>query len=375
MKAKIEVKSVQSKQDLLRFIKVPWWIYKADPAWVPPLIADRKKLLDRAKNPFYKHAEMEMLIAYQDDQPVGRIAAITNENHNKFHEDNNGFFGFYESIDDPEVTKVLLDETRRWLIKKGKDGMLGPINPSTNDELGLLIEGFDTPPFIMMCHNPAYYQTLLENYGLNKVKDLYAWYLDVRDRELPEKLTRVAAIVTSKYKITLRNIILKNLDQDLELIREVYNNAWSRNWGFVPLTSDEIDYLANDLKQVAREELILLAEKDGKPVGFSMTLPNINEVLIKIRNGKLFPTGIFRLLTGMKKIKTVRVLTLGVVKELQNIGLGAVFYLETIKRARKLGMAAGEMSWILEDNQPMNSAIEMLGSKLHKKYRIYHQKF
>jgi len=375
MKAKIEVKSVQSKQDLLRFIKVPWWIYKADPAWVPPLIADRKKLLDRAKNPFYKHAEMEMLIAYQDDQPVGRIAAITNENHNKFHEDNNGFFGFYESIDDPEVTKVLLDETRRWLIKKGKDGMLGPINPSTNDELGLLIEGFDTPPFIMMCHNPAYYQTLLENYGLNKVKDLYAWYLDVRDRELPEKLTRVAAIVTSKYKITLRNIILKNLDQDLELIREVYNNAWSRNWGFVPLTSDEIDYLANDLKQVAREELILLAEKDGKPVGFSMTLPNINEVLIKIRNGKLFPTGIFKLLTGMKKIKTVRVLTLGVVKELQNIGLGAVFYLETIKRARKLGMAAGEMSWILEDNQPMNSAIEMLGSKLHKKYRIYHQKF
>jgi len=371
----IQIKRVVSKGDLVRFIKVPWTLYRDDPNWVPPLIMDRKKLLNRNTNPFYQHAEIELLIAYKKGKPAGRIAAFTNENHNKFQEDNNGFFGFYESIDDPEVTARLLDAAREWLIGKGKDGMLGPINLSTNDELGLLIEGFDTPPYIMMCHNPVYYQALLENYGLTKAKDLFAWYVDLREQELPEKLIRVAETVTNKYGITIRNIKLKALDQDLELIREVYNNAWSKNWGFVPLTPEEINYVANDLKQIAREELILLAEKDHKPVAFSMTLPNINEVLIKIRNGRLFPTGFLKLLLGMKKIKTTRVLTLGVVKEFQTIGLGAVLYLETILRARKLGMAAGEMSWILEDNQAMNSSIALFGSTLYKKYRIYHQKF
>ncbi len=325
--SQIEIKPVVNNRDLIRFIKVPWKIYQDDPNWVPPLIMDRKKLLNRKKNPFYQHAEMEMLIAYKDGQPVGRIAAITNENHNKFQEDNNGFFGFYESINDPEVTAALLDQTRQWLISKGKDGMLGPLNPSTNDELGLLIEGFKTPPYIMMCHNPAYYQTLLENYGLKKAKDLFAWYVDLRERELPEKLLRVAETVTSKYGITIRNITLKKLDQDLELVREVYNNAWSKNWGFVPLTPEEINYIANDLKQIAREELILLAERDHRPIAFSMTLPNINEVLIKIRNGRLFPTGFLTLLTGLKKVTTCRVITLGVVRELQTIGLGAVLYL------------------------------------------------
>jgi len=373
--SQIEIRPVVNKRDLIRFIKVPWKIYQDDPNWVPPLIMDRKKLLNRKNNPFYQHAEMEMMIAYKDGQPAGRIAAITNENHNKFQEDNNGFFGFYESINDPEVTAALLDQTRQWLISKGKDGMLGPINPSTNDELGLLIEGFKTPPYVMMCHNPAYYQPLLENYGLKKAKDLFAWYVDLRERELPEKLLRVAETVTSKYGITIRNITFKRLDQDLELIREVYNNAWSKNWGFVPLTPEEINYIANDLKQIAREELILLAERDHKPIAFSMTLPNINEVLIKIRNGRLFPTGFLTLLTGLKKVTTCRVITLGVVRELQTIGLGAVLYLETILRARKLGMAAGEMSWILEDNQAMNSSIAMFGSTLHKKYRIYQQKF
>jgi hypothetical protein len=373
--SQIEIKRVVNNRDLIRFIKLPWKIYQDDANWVPPLIMDRKKLLNRKKNPFYQHAEMEMLIAFKDGQPAGRIAAITNENHNKFQEDNNGFFGFYESINDPEVTAALLDQTRQWLINKGKDGMLGPINPSTNDELGLLIEGFKTPPYVMMCHNPVYYQNLLENYGLKKAKDLFAWYVDLRERELPEKLLRVAETVTSKYGITIRNITFKKLDQDLELIREVYNNAWSKNWGFVPLTPEEINYIANDLKQIAREELILLAERDHKPIAFSMTLPNINEVLIKIRSGRLLPTGFLTLLQGLKKVSTCRVITLGVVRELQTIGLGAVLYLETILRARKLGMAAGEMSWILEDNQAMNSSIAMFGSTIHKKYRIYQQKF
>ncbi len=370
----IDLKIVRNNKELIEFIKLPWKIYKNDPNWVPPLIIDRKKLLDKKKNPFFQHAEMEMFLAYRDGEPVGRIAGITNENHNKFQEDNVGFFGFFESIDDPEVTAVLFDKVKEWLRRKGKDGIMGPFNPSTNDEVGLLIEGFDSPPYVMMCHNPAYYQKLLEDCGLKKAKDLYAWYLDIRNYKIPERLLNIAQKSLARYNITLRNLKIKDLQSELKLVLEVYNNAWSKNWGFVPMTTEEILHAANDLKQIADEEFLLLAEKDGKPVGFSVTLPNINEILINIRNGKLFPTGLFKLLTGMKKIRNVRVVMLGVVKDLQKAGLGSIFYVETLRRAMERGLDGGEMSWILEDNYPMNSAIEMFGSKCHKTYRIYHDR-
>jgi len=371
----IQIKKVESNKDLLNFIKLPWKIYKDDPNWVPPLIMDRKNLLNKKTNPFFQHAEMDMFLAYKNNEIVGRIAAITNENHNKFHEDNVGFFGFYESIEDDQVSNQLFDTVKSWLKERGKEGMLGPMNPSTNDEAGLLIDGFDIPPVIMMCHNPKYYINQFEQYGLTKAKDLYAWYLDVIKNEIPEKLRRLAKITTSRYGITLRNLKLKNLKEELKLVREVYNDAWTRNWGFVPFTPDEIEHVANDLKQIANEELLLIAEKDGRPIGFSVTIPNINEILIKIKNGKLLPSGIFKLLTGMKKLQTVRVVILGVIKEFQHAGLGSVFYLETIERVKKLGMIGGEMSWILEDNIPMNKAIEMLGSELYKKYRIFQLNF
>ena len=367
----ITLRPVQNKKELKLFIKFPWQIYKNDSFWVPPLIMDRMKLLNRKINPFYTHAEIELFIAYRDGRAVGRIAAITNDNHNKFHEDNTGFFGFFESINDQMVASTLLDGALNWLKERGKDSVLGPMNPSTNDEVGLLIDGFDTSPMIMMCHNPRYYITLFENYGLKKAKDLFAWYYDAREKQFPEKIKKVAKLTGERYGITIRNIKLKNINEELNLIREVYNNAWSRNWGFVPMTEEEINHTAADMKQIAIEDLLLLAEMDGKAVGFSVSLPDINQVLKKISNGKLFPTGIFKLLFGMKKIDAIRVLILGIVKELQHGGLGSMLYLETFNRATARGIYKGEFSWILEDNYPMNRALESMGASIYKTYRIY----
>jgi hypothetical protein len=370
----IEVRTVSSKKDLMQFIKLPWKIYQNDPHWVPPLILDRKNLLDKKKNPFYTHAEMEMFLAYKNDELVGRIAAITNENHNKFHQDKVGFFGFFESTDDKDVSDALFAKCENWLRERDKDTVWGPMNPSTNDEVGLLIKGFDSPPFVMMGHNPEYYSNLIESQGYEKAKDLYDWQLDIRGMKIPEKIQRLADISLKKYDLTIRNIDIKNMSRDIQFIREIYNDAWSRNWGFVPFTDEEIDHLGADLKQIVIEEFVLLAFKDDRPIGFLLCIPNINEILIKNRSGRLFPTGIIKLLTGMKKIKTVRTITLGIVKDLQHIGLGTILYTENIKRAQRKNLHGGEMSWILEDNEAMNRPIEMLGSKLYKIYRVYQKK-
>ncbi len=371
----VQIKKVESKKELKQFIKMQWNIYQNDPNWVPPLIMDRMDLLNKEKNPFYQHAEMDLFLAYKDGEIVGRIAAITNENHNKFHEDNNGFFGFFESIDDQEVAKQLLDTVKSWLKEKGKDGIMGPVNPSTNDEAGLLVDGFGSPPFVLMCHNPPYYQKLIENYGLTKAKDLWAWFIDseTANANIPEKMYRVAEKTQKKYGLTIRNIDFKNFKSEVKNLKEIYNNAWSKNWGFVPMTDAEFDHMAKDLKQVADKDFIYIVEKDGKAIGFSLTLPNINEVLKKIKNGKLFPFGLFKLLFGIKKVTTVRVVTLGIVKEYQFGGFSSIMILKTIKTAFDKGLFGGEMSWILEDNQAMNSPIESLGAKVHKTYRIYHQ--
>jgi hypothetical protein len=317
---------------------------------------------------------MEMFLAYKDNELVGRIAAITNENHNKFHEDNIGFFGFFESIDDNDVTQALFAEVENWLREKGKDGLLGPMNPSTNDEVGLLIEGFNTPPYAMMGHNPEYYSKLIENQGYEKAKDLYDWLLDIREMKLPEKIERLADLSLKKYDLTIRNIDTKNLKRDIKYIREIYNDAWSKNWAFVPFTDEEIDHLGADLKQIVIEEFVLIAFKDDRPIGFLLCIPNINEILINIPNGRLFPTGLFKLLMGMKNIKTVRTITLGIVRDYQHIGLGTILYKENIIRAQRRNLYGGEMSWILEDNEAMNRPIELLGSKLYKKYRVYQKK-
>ncbi|MBN2709140.1 MAG: hypothetical protein JXR46_08850 [Calditrichaceae bacterium] len=369
----IEIIPVRNSKQLKHFLKFEWQINKDVKNWISPLYMERKKLLDTKRNPFFEHAEIEFFLAYKDEKLCGRIAAITNQNYNDFQGNKAGMWGFFECINDQEAANALFKAAADWLKSKGKDEMIGPMNPSTNDECGMLIDGFDTPPFLMMTHTLPYYPKLTEGFGNKKAKDLYAWLLTTETaiKSIPEKMVRVSEKILDKYNIQIRNIRIKDIKNEIKLIKEVYNDAWSRNWGFVPFTDVEIDKLAADLKTIADERMIFIAEKAGKPVGFCVSLPNLNEIMVKIPNGRLLPTGIFKLLFGLKKIKQVRVIILGVIKEIQSLGLSSVFFINTILNAKKYGYTGGELSWILEDNHAMNKVIEIVGSNIYKTYRIY----
>ena len=367
----ISIKVVENKNDLKQFIKFAWKVNSADPNWVPPLISDRLKVLNKQKNPFFKHAEAEYYLAYRDGEIVGRIAAITNQMHNDFQKDNAGFFGFLEGIDDPKVFELLLDTAKKWVKGKGKDFIMGPINPSTNDEIGFLIDGFDRPPYFMMTHNPPYYPKLMDQLNYPKVKDVYAYYIHQDTFVFSDKLRRVAQVTQKKMGIDIRTVRMNEFEAELEKVRYIYNNAWAKNWGFVPMTPEEFDFLANDFKKIIDPDLVLIAEIKGKPVGFSLALPDYNQIFAKIPSGKLLPFGWIKFLTEKNKINSLRVITLGVIQELQHTGIGGIFYLETFERGTKKGYQSAEMSWILEDNELMVRSANLLGGKPYKTYRIY----
>jgi hypothetical protein len=371
MKENFTIKQTPSKA-WNEFILFPWLsqIYKNNSCWVPPLISEDKKLLNPSIHPFHKYADVTLFMLYQNNKPVGRIAAIINYNHNKFHDEKTGFFGFFESINSSEVVRCLIDAASDYLKAKGMKVIRGPMNFSTNDTCGLLIEGFDSPPVFMMTYNPPYYSALLESAGLKKVKDLYAYCADQSIGEHLPRLERLSQKVLSDRSIKIRFLDKKNIFRDISIIKEVYNNAWSKNWGFVPMTEDEFDYLANDMGKIVDTDFVLIAEIDGKPAGFSMALPDYNQIIKKV-NGRLLPFGIFHFIFGKSKIKTLRLLTMGVVHQYQKRGLDIVFYLETIKNGFKKGYQKAELSWILEDNIMMNRIMDSLGAKLYKKYRIY----
>ena len=357
----------------MRFIKLPWEIYRDDPNWVPPLIFDVRNNLNPQKNPFFKHAEVEFFLAEKDGKLVGRIAAIKNDLHNEFHKDKAGFFGFFETIDDEDVSDMLLDAACDWCKNKGFDTILGPVNPSTNDECGLLIDGFDSSPVFLMTYNPKHYQAKIENFGFEKAKDLYAYDISatvINDSKVMTKLERMAELMKQRSKATFRKVNMKDLISEVRKIEEVYNSAWEDNWGFVPITTDEFDYLAASLKAVVDPELVMFAEVDGKPAGFSLSLPDFNQVLKKM-NGRLLPFGIFKMLLGKKKINNLRVIIMGVKPEYQKRGIDSIFYLETIKAGNKGGYRGAEISWVLEDNMPMRMTAEKLGATIYKTYRIF----
>jgi GNAT superfamily N-acetyltransferase len=366
----VEIKPVQTKKDLMKFIKMQWKIYEGDPYWVPPLIMDRKKILDREHHPFYKHAEMEMFLAYRNGEIVGRIAAIKNDLHNQVHNDKVGFFGFFESINDQEVANALFDSAAKWLKSKGLTHMRGPANPSSNDEYGMLIEGFNDSPRFLMTYNPPYYLDLCENYGLKKIKDLYAYKLEYDKITKVKKIEEVQDVVRRRYNLKLTSLNMKDLDNELKKVKYVYNKAWEPNWGFVPMTDEEIDAMAKDLKLLVDPELVMFGEINGEVVGFTLTMPDYNQIFKKL-NGRLFPFGFIRLFTERKKITWARILTLGIIPKYQKKGIDAVFYYEIIHRAAKRGIYLGEASWVLEDNEMMNRAALMMQGELYKKYRIY----
>ncbi|MDZ7385237.1 MAG: N-acetyltransferase [candidate division KSB1 bacterium] len=366
------VRPVASRRDLDRFVKLPWSIYRGNPYWVPPLIVDVKKLLDRKKNPFFQHSEAEYFLAERDGLVVGRIAAIVNDNHNKFHNEKTGFFGFFECINDQEVANALFDAAASWLRNKGMEIMRGPMNPSTNDTIGLLLDAYDKPPVIMMTYNPPYYVDLVNGYGMTKVMDVYAYWMDA-SQPLPEKLIRVTEKVRTKEGLQFRSINMKDFWGEVDRIHQIYNKAWSYNWGFVPMTTEEFHHLAKDLKSVVDPDLAFIAEMNGQPVGFCLTLPDFNQALHKI-NGRLLPFGIFKLLYYARKIDQARVITMGVIREYQKRGIDGLFYLETYRRAVAKGYKGGEFSWVLENNVMMRRTAEMMGGKIYKTYRIYDYK-
>jgi len=367
---RIEIKTLHPTKDIKKFIKFAWIIYKYDPYWVPPLLMDKKKILNKDKNPFFKTAQMEMFMAFKNGEPVGRIAAIKNDTHNKIHNENIGFFGFFESINDQEVANALLDKAKEWLKSKGVNAMRGPANPSSNDEFGMLLEGFEDSPRIMMTYNPKYYLDLMDNYGLKKVKDLLAYQIDNPKLLKSEKLIRVAEIAQKRSKVEIKQINLKQFKSELEKVKFVYNQAWAPNWGFIPMTDEEIDNLAKELKPLIEDSLVVFAEVEGKTVAFALVMLDYNE-LIKDFNGKLFPFNVIKLFTQRKKIKWARVLTLGIIPEYQKRGIDALLYYEITKRAEKIGILKGEASWILEDNEMMNRGAEVMNGEVYKKYRIY----
>lgn len=368
--SEITIKIVKSKSDLKKFIELPWKIYKNDPYWVPHLKMERKKILDRTKNPFFKHAEAEYFLAEQNGEIVGRIAAIKNDLHNETHNDKVGFFGFFECINNQDAANELFNSAKEWLKSKGLNVMRGPANPSSNDEYGMLVEGFEDSPRILMTYNPPYYIKLCESYGFKKAKDLFAVKLENKKVISSEKLKRVQEIAQKRSGIKIRQLDMKNFNRELEYFKEVYNKTWEPNWGFVPMTDDEINAMAKDLKPLVEPSIILFGEINSKIVGFALVLLDYNFIL-KQMNGRLFPFGFIKLFTQKKKIKWSRVLVLGVLPQYQKKGLDSVFYWEIVNRAHKIGIDLGEASWILEDNEMMLRGAEVMNGVKYKTYRIY----
>ena len=371
----IEVKPVRTSADRHRFIELPYQLYRGDAHWVAPLRMAQKDILNTKSHPFYKTSDVEMFLARRDGRVVGRIMAILNRAHNEFHGEHAGFFGFFEVENDESAAVALLDAARDWVRSRGAQVFRGPMNPSTNYECALLVEGFDQDPMVMMTYNPAYYAQQLENYGLQKAMDLYAYDIGADYFNHSSKLQRVADRLRKKSNIRVRTVNMKDFKNEVGIIREVYNDAWSRNWGFVPMTEAEFDHLAKDLKQIVDPRVVLIAEQviDGsKPraVGFLLAVPNINLALKKI-SGRLLPFGLVKLLWHSRKIDSIRVITMGGILEFQNLGLGSILLDEIYRRGPAAGFPTGEMSWVLENNVMMNRAADLIGGRRTKTYRIY----
>jgi hypothetical protein len=364
----IEVVAVDNQKALKQFVELPFTLYRDDPNWVPPLRIAVKELLDRDKHPFYANAQAEFFLAMQNGRPVARIAAILDKAHNQFHHENIGFFGFFESVNDLAAATAVLTQARKWLAERGVTTMRGPMNPSTNYECGMLLDAFDSDPMVMMTYNPRYYPALMDQAGLHKVKDLYAYLSHTESAEM-KRIGKLADRVMANG-VRVRPIDMKNFQRDVELVWEVYNTAWERNWGFVPMTREEFMLQGKEMKQILKPELVLIGEVGDRVVGFALALPDINQAL-KPARGKLLPTGLLKILYYQRLIKSLRVLALGVVEDYRTSGLAAAFYVTLFRNARKLGYGGCEMSWILEDNVLMNRSLEVMGAKRYKTYRIY----
>jgi GNAT superfamily N-acetyltransferase len=365
------VSPVRTPAELEEFIRLPWSLYKGDKNWIPPLLdAERKLINPERRNPFWLHGQAEYFVAKRDGRVVGRIGAITNYLHNQVHEDKVGFFGFFECERDTGTAQDLFAAAEAWLRGKGMTTARGPVNPSMNDPCGLLVDGFKWPPFVLMTYNPPWYAELLESAEYTKVMDLYAYIILTTD-VIREKIDRVANAVKDRGRVTIRTVDMSRFEAELACVMSIYNDAWEKNWGFVPMTAEEIRFVAADFRAILLPEWVYFATVDGEDVGFSLALPDINHAL-KRANGRLFPFGWFYFLKrNIRKIPAIRLVALGVKRKFQHLGIGTLFYQRYIEEGIKRGYKAAELSWVLETNEPMNRPIRELGAKPYKTYRLF----
>ncbi len=368
----VEIRKVQSKRDLRNFIRFPWQVYAGDPNWVPPLIMEMKDKLNRRKHPFFEHGEADYFLAFRGEELTGRVAAIIDRSHNTRHHENTAFFGLYESRNDPETAHALLDAAAAWGIERGMDTIRGPMNFSLNDECAFLLEGFDQPPVVMMPYNPPYYLELMEQCGLAKAKDLYA-FRKGETRQLSARTADFMERLKTSHSFTFRKVTKATLMADALNIVRIYNDGWKNNWGFVPWTESEMKHMAKNLGQFADLDLVLFAEHEGKTIGFAFALPDFNQLFIKM-NGRLFPFGIFKFLAGRRKVTGVRALVFGVIPEYMRTGLAYLLYDEFEKSILAKGYHWCELSWQLEDNDAINRFAASIGAVINKKYRIFEKR-
>jgi hypothetical protein len=363
---------VEDGRGLRDFIRLPWSIYGDDPAWVPPLLIERREHLSK-RNPFFEHAKCRFWLALQGERPVGRISAQIDQLHLQRYQDSTGFFGLLEGENDPEIFRLLLETAETWLINQGMRRILGPFNLSINQECGLLVEGFDIPPMVMMGHALPYYSSRLEENGYKKEKDLLAYLVDI-DFELTKAMR--AAIKRAARRVTIRSLRKERFSEELDILQDIFEDAWSENWGFVPFTKEEFRHLGQNLKHLVHDEYVQIAEIDGAPEAMIIGIPNVNEI-IRDLNGRLLPFGWLKLLWRLKVAHptTARVPLMGVRKRHHNSLLGAALAVMVVERVRRLGAKYGakrvELSWILEDNVGMRSILESLGGVVYKRYRIF----
>jgi GNAT superfamily N-acetyltransferase len=370
----IEISKVSSRKERDIFIKFPWRIYENDRAWVPPLILERKAFLDRKRHPFYKHGDAALFLARRNGEIVGRIMASDDPNYNSLHQSNVGCFGLFECIDNRDVAVALFEAAAHWLRARGRSEIMGPIDYSTNYVCGLLIDGFEHPPTLLTSHNPPYYAGLIENCGFTKVKDWYAWWFS-QFPHAAERLRKIASARAGKQGVTIRLINLKKFAEESRRIRAVYNQAWQKNWGFVPFTEAETEYLIKEMKSLIIPQGILIAEIGDEPIGFVISVPDINVALRRI-DGRLtrfgLPIGLIKLLYHRPKIRTARFVALGVIEKYRRGGIAEMLVLQVMDEAFKRGFT-GELSMTLEDNLMINRFVEALGASRYKAYRIYSQ--
>lgn len=368
----ITVTYVTNKKELKSFIDFPASLYTRDEPYVMDLYIAQRDLLTPGKHPFHEHSIVQPMLAWKNGVIKGRIAAILNKRHNEFNNTEDGFFGFFECVEDESVAIALLDAASSWLKQQNVKTIIGPVNPSTNEPCGLLIDGFEYPAVTMTVYNKPYYHNLLKAYGLEKKVDLLAHQLitdSVNMRSV--KLEKALLERLKRNGITIRHVNPKKLKEEAARVMEVYNAAWDKNMGFVPVTDNEFQYLAKDLSLILDKQLCLIAEKEGKFIGFALAIPDINQPIKKLNKGRLLPFGWLKLLLGIKKIDGVRILALGVKEEYRKLGIEACFYAGLIRRATERGIKTAEASWILEHNDLMNKGIEDIGGKVYRRFRIY----